>query len=532
MQHLLARQSTLVNVHQKSSPAGPSAVQPLTTLEHNANLNIDKIRAHAPHLVRKTSIICTIGPKTNTPEMLAKLRQAGMSIARLNFSHGTFEYHKKCIENIRKSDQFVVNGRPVGIALDTKGPEIRTGLTYNQEDVQLTQGSTVIVTTNKEYAEKCSSEIIYVDYKSLPTSMSVGKLIYVDDGLISLEVTEIGSDFVKATVKNSAKLGSKKGVNLPDTRVDLPAISDYDREALKFGVENDVDIVFASFIRKASDVMEVKDALGEKGKDIIVISKIENHEGVENFADILKVTDGVMVARGDLGIEIPPEKVFLAQKMMVARCNMVGKPVICATQMLESMTTNPRPTRAEVSDVANAVLDGVDCVMLSGETAKGNYPMEAVTMMNKICVEAEYATFYASYYNEVRMVTVPDNDVETLCAAAVNAALEKNIGAIVCLTTTGNTARLLSKYRPRCPIITVTRNAHVARISHLYRGCYPLHIDMDREVEWQQDVDKRISYACDQAIAMGLLEKGTTVIAVQGWRSGIGYTNTIRFVKV
>ena len=228
------------------------------------------------------------------------------------------------------------------------------------------------LSTNPEYESKGNYETIYVDYKKLPTTMKVGNTIYVDDGLISLEVVELGEDFVKTKVINAGKLGSRKGVNLPEVNVELPALSAKDKKDLEFGVKNNVDMIFASFIRKPSDVEEVREALGPNGKHIKIISKIENHEGVQNFDKILEVSDGIMVARGDLGIEIAAQKVFLAQKMMISKCNIAGKPVICATQMLESMTYNPRPTRAEVSDVANAVLDGSDCVMLSGESAKGN----------------------------------------------------------------------------------------------------------------------------------------------------------------
>jgi len=291
-------------------------------------------------------------------------------------------------------------------------------------------------------------------------------------------------------------------------------------------------MVFASFIRKASDVEAYRKVLGEDGASIKIISKIENHEGVRNFNEILKASDGVMVARGDLGIEIPAEKVFVAQKMMIARCNMEGKPVICATQMLESMTTNPRPTRAEVSDVANAVLDGADCVMLSGETAKGSYPIEAVKMMSACCVEAEACAFSKHHLNELRaLLPQPLGISRSVCLGAVDAALQNNAAAIIVLTRSGDAARMVAQFRPRCPILVVTRNAQTARQVHLYRGCYPLHYTepRDESKDWQSDVDTRFAWAMEKFQARGLLSKGSTVIGIQGSQPGRGSTNIIRY---
>jgi pyruvate kinase len=292
-------------------------------------------------------------------------------------------------------------------------------------------------------------------------------------------------------------------------------------------------MIFASFIRTADDVRAVRETLGEAGKNILIISKIENHQGVKNFDEILKVTDGIMVARGDLGIEIPPEKVFVAQKMMISRCNIAGKSVICATQMLESMTYNPRPTRAEVSDVANAVLDGSDCVMLSGETAKGNYPVEAVAMMHSICKEAEGATYYTSLNRMLRETAPKPIPIdEATASSAVNAAFESRVSAIICLTTSGTTARLVAKYRPPCVILVVTRSEQVARQMHLYRGCLPVVYSGEKDSIWQDDVDKRIQVALDIGKKRGFLAVGNNIIAIQGWKGGVGNTNTVRILQV
>jgi len=277
----------------------------------------------------------------------------------------------------------------------------------------------------------------YVDYKNITKVIGPGKLIYVDDGIQSFEVLSIVDDkTLRIRALNNGQIASRKGVNLPGTDVDLPALSDKDKADLQFGVKNGVDMVFASFIRRGEDIKDIRKVLGEAGKEIQIIGKIENQQGMNNFDEILAETDGVMVARGDLGIEIPAAKVFIAQKMMIAKCNMAGKPVICATQMLESMTNNPRPTRAEVSDVANAVLDGADCVMLSGETAKGSYPKEAVTMMHETCLLAEIAIPYANVFDELRTsVLRPIETAESIAISAVGASMELNAGAILVLTT-------------------------------------------------------------------------------------------------
>ncbi|KIW72599.1 pyruvate kinase [Phialophora macrospora] len=503
-----------------------------TKLEWQCNLNID-YQPKNNH--RRTSIICTIGPKTNSPEKITMLRKAGCNVVRMNFSHGSYEYHQSVIDNARQSEKDY-EGRPVAIALDTKGPEIRTGNTPGDADIPIKAGLELNITTDDKYQTASDDKNLYVDYKNITKVIGVGKLIYVDDGIQSFEVLKIVDDkTLRVRALNNGQISSRKGVNLPGTDVDLPALSKKDVADLEFGVKNNVDMVFASFIRRGDDIKHIRKVLGDKGKEIQIIAKIENQQGMNNFDEILKETDGVMVARGDLGIEIPAAKVFIAQKMMIAKCNAAGKPVICATQMLESMTNNPRPTRAEVSDVANAVLDGADCVMLSGETAKGSYPKEAVTMMHETCLLAEVAIPYASVFDELRTnAPRPIDTVESIAISAVGASMELNAGAILVLTTSGQSARLVSKYRPVCPIIMVTRNATASRNAHLSRGVYPFLFPEPKPdfsgVDWQQDVDKRLKWGIAQAIQLGVLSKGDSVVCVQGWRGGQGHTNTIRVV--
>ncbi|XP_058876951.1 pyruvate kinase PKLR [Acipenser ruthenus] len=506
-----------------------------TFLEHLCLLDIDQ----EPITARNTSIVCTIGPASRSVEKLQEMIKAGMNVARLNFSHGSHEYHAGSIESVRRAVESLsaepLCYRPVAIALDTKGPEIRTGLVRGEEggEVELVRGSRVRVVTQDSLRDSTDASQIWLDYKNITRVVRVGGRVYVDDGLISLRVLEIGPDFVETEVENGGVLCSRKGVNLPGVAVDLPAVSERDRQDLAFGVEQGVDVVFASFIRKAADVAAVREALGEGGRHIKIISKVENHEGVKRFDEILQASDGIMVARGDLGIEIPAEKVFLAQKMMIGRCNSAGKPVICATQMLESMIKKPRPTRAEGSDVANAVLDGADCIMLSGETAKGEYPVEAVSMMHSIAREAEAAVFHKQQFEELRRLTPMTSDpTEVTAIGAVEASFKSNAGAIIVLTTSGRSAQLLSRYRPRAPIIAVTRNELLARQAHLYRGIFPALVREPPSPVWSDDVDQRVNFGMEIGKVRGFFHRGDMVIVVTGWSPGSGHTNIMRAVSV
>jgi len=510
-----------------------------TYLDHLCELDIDS----EPYTVRHTGIICTIGPACVAVNKLMDLIKNGMNIARMNFSHGSHEYHGNTIKNIREACENLKDsylGRPVAIALDTKGPEIRTGLIKGSgtAEVELVRGRKVKVTIDKAYEDKCDENLIFVDYANIVNIVKKGSRVFIDDGLISLIVTGINEDYLDCEIENGGMLGSKKGANLPGLPVDLPAVSEKDKSDLLFGVEQNVDMIFASFIRDAEGVREVRRVLGEKGKHILIISKIENHQGVKNFDEILKESDGIMVARGDLGIEIPAQKVFIAQKMMIAKCNKAGKPIICATQMLESMIKKPRPTRAEVSDVANAVLDGADCIMLSGETAKGDYPLECLTTMHTIAREAEAAVYHKELFEHLRYTSVKGCNIHSTAIAAVEASFHSQAVAIVVLTTSGKSAHLISKYRPLCPIIGVTRNEEAARQMHLWRGLFPLYVsepkpsnDLVQGEAWIQDVEQRVKQALENAEALGLCKKGGNVVLVTGWRGGSGNTNTLRIIK-
>lgn len=520
------------------APGQAAAQRERTVLELMSHLDIYS----DPISVRKTGIICTIGPACRNVDTLRQLIKAGMCIARLNFSHGTHEFHAGSIAMVREAA--AAEGVPVAIALDTKGPEIRTGRVRGYDpkkliEFELVKDETIVVTSNEAFKDACDNKTVYIDYPNMAKVLHPGQFIYMADGIINLKVTKILSESpgaVECVICNNAKLGSQKGVNLPGARVDLPAISEQDSRDLLFAVEQELDMVFASFIRKRQDITDIRTYLTDNGgKGMYIIAKIENHEGVQNFDHILEETDGVMVARGDLGIEIPSEKVFLAQKMMIAKCNRAGKPVICATQMLESMISAPRPTRAEGTDVANAVLDGSDCVMLSGETAKGEYPIETVQVMARICLEAEGAVFYRQFREELRLLTpLPMSPPEACCVAAVEISQFIGAGAIVCLSISGTTARLLAKWRPMCPVLSVTRTPHVARVMRLHRGVHTLlYSDTKKdESSWLGDVDARAYWAMERGKEMGMLKTGASVVVVHGWQTGPGYTNTVRVLAV
>ncbi|VEN39968.1 unnamed protein product [Callosobruchus maculatus] len=507
-------------------PLQLSAAEAMSHLDHMCALDINSRASY----VRLSGIICTIGPASRDPAMLEKMMDVGMNVARLNFSHGSHEYHAETIKNIRTAvenySKKIGMPYPLAIALDTKGPEIRTGLLEGggSAEVELKKDEIIKLTTDKAYESKGTKDCIYVDYDNIQKVVKPGNRIYVDDGLMSLVVQNIQGSFLTCLIENGGMLGSRKGINLPGVPVDLPAVSEKDKSDLRFGVEQGVDMIFASFIRNGAALTEIRGILGEEGKKILIISKIENQQGMTNLDEIIEASDGIMVARGDLGIEIPTEKIFLAQKSIIARCNKAGKPVICATQMLESMVKKPRPTRAESSDVANAVLD---------ETAKGDYPLECVQTMASIAKEAEAAVWQKQLFIDLTNDAVPPLDVaHTVAISAVEASFKSLASAIIVITTSGRSAYLVAKYRPRCPIVAITRNEQTARQAHIYRGVLPIIYDCEREEDWLHDVDNRANAGIKFGKQRGFIKTGDPVVVVTGWKQGSGFTNTMRIVIV
>ncbi|WP_094752308.1 pyruvate kinase PykF [Psychromonas sp. CD1] len=463
--------------------------------------------------MRKTKIVCTIGPKSESKEMLTKLVNNGMNVMRLNFSHGNFAEHGARITTIRKICQ--ETGINVAILLDTKGPEIRTVKLAGGNDVTLNAGQEFTLSTDQSIIG--DNTIVAVTYVNFANDLSVGNTILLDDGLIEMTVKSIANGDVLCIVQNTGELGENKGVNLPGVKVQLPALSEKDKGDLIFGCEQNVDFIAASFIRKKEDVLEIRALLKENGgENIQIISKIENQEGVDNFDAILEVSDAIMVARGDLGVEIAVEEVIFAQKMMIEKANFARKPVITATQMLDSMIKNPRPTRAEAGDVANAILDGTDAVMLSGESAKGKYPAEAVEIMATICTRTDAVMPPRTISSAVQLSSITG----AICNSAVSNAEQLNVELIIVATGAGKSARSLRKYFPSAMILALTNNSKTAQQLALTKGVLAKVIDK------QESVEAFYTLGMDIAKNLGLVKSGDKVVMVSGSLVPSGTTNT------
>jgi pyruvate kinase len=458
-------------------------------------------------VAKRTKIVCTMGPATESDDVLRELIKSGMNVARFNFSHGSHDYHRKNIERVRRISEEL--GIPVAIMLDTKGPEVRTGLLEGGQKVTVNTGDEIVVTAQPTTEDfHGNAKHISLDYLDLPKEVTKGSVILIDDGLVGLEVTGVEGQDMHCTVTNGGEIGEKKGVNVPNVEIGLPSVTEQDRADIMFGCELGIDAISASFIRNAKAVDEIRTLCAENGmRNVYIFPKIESAMGVKNFDEILAVSDGIMVARGDLGVEVPAAEVPHIQKTIIHKCNNAYKPVITATQMLDSMIRNPRPTRAEVSDVANAIYDGTDCVMLSGETAAGKYPVQAVQTMASICLETEkYLLERTEYHDRGGMRNVNS----AIGAAAVEVADRVGAKCIICPTHSGRTARLISNFRPKLPIYAMSPSNHAIR-----KTCFQWGVKAFKTTE-QGSLSATCYNALTVAKEKGIANKGDLVVVTAG----------------
>ena len=475
-------------------------------------------------MLKKTKIICTQGPATERPGVLDALIENGMNLARFNFSHGNHEEHLRRITAVREAAKKA--GKVISLVLDTKGPEMRLG-EFKDGSVMLEKGKPFMLTYDDAPGDETH---VSVNHKGLYTEVKPGDTLLLSDGLVALKVEEIKGKDILTTIQNDGKMSTKKRVAAPGVSLGLPPISEQDEKDIIFGCEQDMDFVAASFIQRPEDVLAIRKLIEEHNGHMEILPKIENLEGVKNFDEILAVSDGIMVARGDLGVEVPAEDVPLIQKDIIHKCNMAGKPVIVATQMLESMTTNPRPTRAEVSDVGNAILDGTDAIMLSGETASGDYPVEAVSTMNRIAHRIESSLEYKELFVE-RGIEHMQSRTRAVAHATVQMAWELDVPAIITPTVSGYTTKVVSRYRPKAAIIAYTPDAKVVRQLNLRWGVYPV-----LGTQWH-DVDEMMANCASAAVKGGYLKRGDTTIITSGIKlqskTSVGNnTNMIRVYQI
>lgn len=471
--------------------------------------------------MRKTKIVCTLGPATDQEDVLRQMMIEGMNVARCNFSHGTYEDHKRRMDMVKKLRKEV--GKPVAILLDTKGPEVRVK-DFKEGKVMLEEGQLFTLTAEEVEGTK---DIVSVTYNRLYEDLEVGMRVLIDDGLIEMAVEKVDKSNIVCRVINGGVVSNHKGVNVPDVDLSMPYISDKDREDILFGIEQDVDFIAASFVQKKEDILQLRKLLEKNGgEEIRIISKIENAQGVANIDDIIEVSDGIMVARGDMGVEIPYEEVPVIQKKIIKKVYRAGKQVITATQMLESMIKNPRPTRAEATDIANAIYDGTTAIMLSGESAAGKYPVEAVRTMARIAESAEKDIDY--YERMCHGGKAGEADITTAIAyATCSAAMDVGAAAIITVTLSGFTAEAISRFKPACPIIGCAANERVCRQLNLLWGVNPL------QVSKEETTDALFDAAVSEAKKAGYVKAGDVAVITAGIPLGkAGTTNMIHVVEV
>jgi pyruvate kinase len=477
--------------------------------------------AEAAERVRRAKIVCTIGPACDSEEMIRDLMRLGMDVARLNFSHGTHAEHARRIQFLRSAARHLK--RTICILQDLQGPKIRTGRLKNGKAVQLKRGAMVTITPRKITG---TSSLLATDFAGLASEVEPGARVLLSDGRIELKVRTIHGSDVECEVVDGGMLGEHQGINLPGSAVALPVLTGKDKRDLEFGLKHGIDVVALSFVRSADDIRTAKALMRKLGKSVPIIAKLEKPQAIERLEEILEVTNGIMIARGDLGVELPPEQVPIIQKQVIRRADVWRRPVITATQMLESMTENPRPTRAEASDVANAIFDGTDAVMLSGETATGRYPRETVAMMGRIILEAEASMAQSPAAPRRRHEQQHYSVAETICESIAHAAEDLPMGAIAVFTESGNTARMMSKHRPKVCIYAFSRRPEVCNRMNALWGVHPVHKE-----EWES-AEAMLRTAEEELLPKGLLRPGDVLGLVAGTKLTSGATNFMRLHTV
>ncbi|CAH2243261.1 pyruvate kinase-like isoform X2 [Pararge aegeria] len=509
------------------------AAQAHTPLDHVLHLDIKSPAA----CQRQTAIMATMGKSTYDVEVIEKMIAAGMNIALLNLSFGPLEEHVETIKLLRQAAKNysarIGKNYPLAIAARLPGKKIRTGYisdTYG-DSVELIAGESVRLTTDETYKERCSTYTVYVDYMHFAEQISKGDYILIDNESLLLKVEIISSTTLTCVIERGGHLGSFKDVFVPNVTFDMPNYTDTDKVFIDMAVRHQLDILVASFVNSSNGITELRYLMGEKGKKIAIVANIQTIEGFRNFDDIMSIANGIMITRQELGSDITPKKLVIAQKNMIARANKANVPVCVSAHLLSSMRYNEIPLRAELLDVANSVLDGADVLVLSAETAIGRYPITTVQCMATACKEAEACVWTKQLFSDlIDKTPLPCDQTTGTAIAAVMAAQRSMAAAIIAVTTSGKSAHVLSKYKPRCPIIGVTRYSIIAKQLHLWRGVIPLVYEAEPAMDWQTDVNNRVSFCIFWAMEQGFVRIGDPLVVISGWRQGSGFTNTMRII--
>ncbi|PZC86603.1 pyruvate kinase [Helicoverpa armigera] len=510
-----------------------SAAHAYTPLDHVLNLDIKA----PPACTRLTGIVASMGKSTYDVEVLEKMIGAGMNTAMLNMNFGSREEHVECIKMLRiAAKNFSIKmgkNYPLSIAMRLSGRKIRTGRIAETfgESVELKPGEVVRLTTDETYKERCSTYTVYVDFMSFAEQMNKGDFILLDNETIMLKVEMISSTTLTCKIERGGVLGSYKDVFVPNVILNMPNYTEKDKLDIEMAINNQVDVIIASFVNTASCILELRAILGDKGKKLAVVANIQTIEGFRNFDSIMLEANGVMISRQELGSDITPKKLVIAQKNMIARANRVNCPICVSAHILSSMRFKKIPLRAELLDIANCILDGVDSLVLCAETAVGQYPVEAVAVMSNTCKEAEACVWTKQvFYDFIDKTPLPCDQSTGAAMAGVLAAQRSIAAAIIVVTTSGKSAQTVAKFRPRCPILAVTRYAMVARQLHMWRGIVPIIYEDAPETEWAADLEKRVNFVIKWSIERGFIRIGDPIVIVSGWRQGSGFTNTMRVV--